>query len=441
MSGGLSVVVRVRPRTAPETAQGEVVFNFDTTQRGISIAGPVGDDRDPVRVEGFDHVFDGAALNEAVFDAAMRPKLQRVLSGAAVGCFCYGHTGSGKSHTIIGYGAERGLISQSVDALFAQQPTGLCIAVTFCEIYNDAVFDLLDPAGTRQQLHVRVDGDGEVQFRGDAKREADTGRVWPTGLTQVLARDAAEVEQALQRGLRQRAVGTSNLHTQSSRSHAVFQCDVVTDSLLDAKAAVRDAEADLTPYASARDAALLAYDAARIVRDPETGRFVGRDPPRALYDAWQATEAALAPFQRALDDAEAACASVRAACAPQCGALVFVDLAGAESALCADPTVAKRQSRAELKEARQINTSLLALKECIRTMHTNALGRGGGARVPFRDSKLTMVLKRFFTSAGYTSVMIATVCPITAQLQLTRSTLAYAQLVARCATSIVADAH
>jgi hypothetical protein len=40
------------------------------------------------------------------------------------------------------------------------------------------------------------------------------------------------------------------------------------------------------------------------------------------------------------------------------------------------------------KERQQINASLLALKECIRSLH------GSMPHVPFRNSKLTMLMKR-----------------------------------------------
>jgi kinesin family member 2/24 len=64
---------------------------------------------------------------------------------------------------------------------------------------------------------------------------------------------------------------------------------------------------------------------------------------------------------------------------------LLVDLAGSERA--ADCQSNNRQRRLEGAE---INKSLLALKECIRAMDNKA------SHVPFRASKLTMVLRDSF---------------------------------------------
>ncbi len=70
----------------------------------------------------------------------------------------------------------------------------------------------------------------------------------------------------------------------------------------------------------------------------------------------------------------------------------MVDLAGSERA-----QDTQSNNRARRIEGAEINKSLLALKECIRAMDTNKQG-GGGNHVPFRASKLTLVLRDSFTS-------------------------------------------
>lgn len=66
----------------------------------------------------------------------------------------------------------------------------------------------------------------------------------------------------------------------------------------------------------------------------------------------------------------------------QRGELHFADLAGLERV---DRTGAQGQS---LEEAKRINLSLSALGNCI-----SALAQPGRAHIPFRDSKLTFLLK------------------------------------------------
>ena len=60
----------------------------------------------------------------------------------------------------------------------------------------------------------------------------------------------------------------------------------------------------------------------------------------------------------------------------------FVDLAGSECVKKSNPTVAQQ------KEANEINKSLLSLKEVIRK-----LSEGNGQFVPYRDNKLTQLMR------------------------------------------------
>eukprot|EP00792_Barthelona_sp_PAP020_P007736 TRINITY_DN3159_c4_g1_i1.p1 TRINITY_DN3159_c4_g1~~TRINITY_DN3159_c4_g1_i1.p1 ORF type:complete len:710 (-),score=227.46 TRINITY_DN3159_c4_g1_i1:380-2374(-) len=99
------------------------------------------------------------------------------------------------------------------------------------------------------------------------------------------------------------------------------------------------------------------------------------------------------------------------------GKFSFIDLAGSERA--ADTANNDRKTRLEGAE---INKSLLALKECIR-----ALDRKAG-HLPFRGSKLTMVLKDSFIGNART-VMVACISPNSESCENTLNTLRYANRV------------
>lgn len=100
------------------------------------------------------------------------------------------------------------------------------------------------------------------------------------------------------------------------------------------------------------------------------------------------------------------------------GKLSLVDLAGSERG--ADTKSHSRQLRTESAE---INKSLLALKECIRGLATN------DTHVPFRASKLTMVLRDSFVRPHCRVAMIATVSPSVSATDHTINTLRYADRV------------
>ena len=100
------------------------------------------------------------------------------------------------------------------------------------------------------------------------------------------------------------------------------------------------------------------------------------------------------------------------------GRLSLIDLAGSERG--ADTKSHNQQRRLEGAE---INKSLLALKECIRALGNN------NSHVPYRGSKLTLVLKDSFTSKNTRTVMIATVSPAASSADHTLNTLRYADRI------------
>jgi len=103
------------------------------------------------------------------------------------------------------------------------------------------------------------------------------------------------------------------------------------------------------------------------------------------------------------------------------GKLSLVDLAGSERG---NDTKAHNSQRRT--ESAEINTSLLALKECIRALEENKMGN---KHVPYRASKLTLILKDCFTSALAKTAMIATLSPGASSADHTLNTLRYADRV------------
>jgi len=102
----------------------------------------------------------------------------------------------------------------------------------------------------------------------------------------------------------------------------------------------------------------------------------------------------------------------------QVGKISFIDLAGSERG--ADTFDNNRQTRLEGAE---INKSLLALKECIRALDSDA------RHVPFRGSKLTAVLRDSFVGETARTVMIANISPTATCVEHTLNTLRYADRV------------
>ena len=122
------------------------------------------------------------------------------------------------------------------------------------------------------------------------------------------------------------------------------------------------------------------------------------------------------------------------------GLLYLVDLAGSEAAR--DKT---GHDATRMKEAREINTSLSVLKDCIRgramvdvefftaTGKTAAVSKKKKpAYVPYRQSSLTKTLKHVFDPAGSRScktVVVACVNPCLADVGASKNTLRYAEML------------
>lgn len=102
------------------------------------------------------------------------------------------------------------------------------------------------------------------------------------------------------------------------------------------------------------------------------------------------------------------------------GKLSLVDLAGSERG-----TDTKSHDSQRRTESADINTSLLALKECIRALDK----KKGAKHVPYRASKLTLILKDCFTSESAMTTMIATVSPGASAADHSLNTLRYADRI------------
>eukprot|EP01135_Chromosphaera_perkinsii_P006033 Nk52_evm4s383 gene=Nk52_evmTU4s383 len=101
-----------------------------------------------------------------------------------------------------------------------------------------------------------------------------------------------------------------------------------------------------------------------------------------------------------------------------CGKISFIDLAGSERA--ADTKESDKQTRLEGAE---INQSLLALKECIRALDQDQ------KHTPFRQSKLTQVLRDSLIGQNARTCMIANISPNSNSGEHTLNTLRYAYRV------------
>jgi hypothetical protein len=400
------VFVRPRPLAAQEQGDELVDFAFEPETASVHVS----------RADKCFRPFAGvlAVDNATAYAQAVSPLVSQVLTGSTACCFAYGHTNSGKTHTIFGYGAELGVCQRAVGDLFAARNGPLLVQVRFFELYNGKVFDLLNG---RQPGFVRVDAAGVVHVRSKTTMGLN-GEVLMQSLLAAYCDSADAVLDVIRAGRSLRAEGTSELHSQSSRSHAVLELEIVTPVLAQARRELVAAKARVVPIGKARDDLYITIQSKLFELGPD-GKYTlgGEKTPaeaakrlRELQNQVKAAEAEAKAAERRVTSAKAAIEG---------GTLVFVDLAGAEYT-----GQGLQRSPAELREAREINSSLLALKECIRA-------QASGTRVPFRNSKLTMLLKEHMSVANApTTIMIANVSSSAAHCKQATDTIKYAALLA-----------
>ncbi|XP_072321713.1 kinesin-like protein KIF28P [Eucyclogobius newberryi] len=135
------------------------------------------------------------------------------LQGYNATLLAYGQTGSGKSYSMMGFGANKGLVPKLCQRLFESikenQESRRCqVFFSMLEIYNEQVIDLLS-RGSRAAGGLRV---REEQHRG----------FYVEGLRTVPCETAQQVEQLTEQGTRTRTTAATHMNANSSRSHMLI---------------------------------------------------------------------------------------------------------------------------------------------------------------------------------------------------------------------------
>ncbi|RBQ90615.1 hypothetical protein VDGD_06209 [Verticillium dahliae] len=168
------------------------------------------------QVFAFDRIFDDNATQNDVYEATTRTLLDSVLDGYNATVFAYGATGCGKTHTITGTSQHPGIIFLTMQELFEKiadrsQEKTTEVTLSYLEIYNETIRDLLVPGGSKQGLMLREDSNQAVSV---------------AGLTSHRPKDVQEVMDMIVRGNEFRTVSPTEANATSSRSHAVLQINV-----------------------------------------------------------------------------------------------------------------------------------------------------------------------------------------------------------------------
>eukprot|EP00523_Entomoneis_sp_CCMP467_P015062 CAMPEP_0168779038 /NCGR_PEP_ID=MMETSP0725-20121227/7387_1 /TAXON_ID=265536 /ORGANISM="Amphiprora sp., Strain CCMP467" /LENGTH=526 /DNA_ID=CAMNT_0008828817 /DNA_START=40 /DNA_END=1620 /DNA_ORIENTATION=- len=376
---------------------------------------------------GLTHILTPTNDNQHVYETAFQPVVQTILSKTAnvkSACiFTYGHTGSGKTHTLLGYGNEFGMYKYAAQDLFEQfnkeksgnddkNDNDYCILVTATELYQDKVMDLF----TGDEGAVRQNDKGMAVVRGPMV-EDDQGRLEQRSLGKV-CHTAEELLNCVETAIENRRVGTSTHHGQSSRSHLILELEVVTPALLQQRQTAAHQEAQLTRLKWLQTEKMYGKHTDRPF--PEwCHQYNDPKQPSILRNAIKEAEKTVKTAQNALTKIEKSDATPLLQ-----QSLVFCDLAGNEYG----QDSASSTSQA-LGEAAGINRSLLALKNVLNSLRLDQQNAKH-----YRDSKLTMLLHRHMCHSQ--TVMMAHMSPSEASWRKTINTLNYTKMSGGSATAV-----
>ena len=291
----------------------------------------------------FDKLFDEDASQDQIYRETTKQLIDSVLDGFNGTVFAYGATGCGKTYTVSGTQDYPGIIFRAMDDLFKrieelQDDKNFEVSLSYLEIYNETIRDLLNPDMSSKKLVIREDSNQ---------------RTTVANLSYHYPKTVQDVIDLVIRGNFNRTTSPTEANEVSSRSHAVLQVHVL-----------------------------------------QTNKQVDLVSKHTF------------------------------------ATLSIIDLAGSERA-------ASTKNRGQrLLEGANINRSLLALGNCINALCVNSDNARRTCHIPYRDSKLTRLLK-FSLGGNCKTVMIVCIAPGSHHYDETLNTLKYANRAKEIKTKLI----
>ncbi|XP_028671939.1 kinesin family member 4 [Erpetoichthys calabaricus] len=166
----------------------------------------------------YDYVYDPMTEQEEVFNTSVVPLLTGLFKGYNATVLAYGQTGSGKTFSMGGtYTSAQenepsvGVIPRVINRLFQEkskrQDCETTFSVSYLEIYNEEILDLLCTAKEKPSINIREDPKEGIKI---------------VGLTEKDVCSAPEMVGCLEQGNAARTVASTAMNSASSRSHAIF---------------------------------------------------------------------------------------------------------------------------------------------------------------------------------------------------------------------------
>ncbi|XP_060080344.1 uncharacterized protein LOC132559734 [Ylistrum balloti] len=239
----VKVAVRVRPLSKKEREK-NAKFIVDVSGDTISVENikvdgqsDFGDSRERFKNFTFDYCYDSSvepsspafASQELVFQDLGTEVLQAAFEGYNACLFAYGQTSTGKTYTMMGGQEDAGLIPRICEGLFShvdnfvdQDNLSFHVKISYLEIYNERVRDLLRPSLLKKNEKYTL-----------KVREHPKEGPYVHDLSTHFIHDNQQIQAILERGNEYRTTASTYMHDHSSRSHAIVTIEFTQAKLED----------------------------------------------------------------------------------------------------------------------------------------------------------------------------------------------------------------
>lgn len=332
----------------------------------------------------FKHVFDQNSSQQEVYATVAQPLVEGLIKGKNGLLFTYGVTSSGKTYTMAGNVENRGVMPRCLEVLFRTISDYQTKKFVFkpdkmngFEILSDA-----DAAYERQhEIHAkfgklgpRKDSDPEIASRASTDVSGLEGIVednmYAVFVTYVEVYNNS-VYDLLEDGPIGKTLQTKIIRGDEKQNmyvHGVTEIEVkcVSDAIEAYRTGQKRKRTGHTILNSESSRSHSVFTI-RLVQAPTDSRG-----EQLVQDRRQITVSQLS----------------------------LVDLAGSER------TSRTNNTGQRLREAGNINNSLMTLRQCLETLRRNQMTSGPPTKVPYRDAKITHLFKNYFDGEGQVRMIV-----------------------------------
>ncbi|XP_016349657.1 centromere-associated protein E-like isoform X2 [Sinocyclocheilus anshuiensis] len=207
----VKVCVRVRPLIKREESESSepVQLFWRADKQAIH---QLDDDGAQTKSFSFDRVFSAGETTTQLYQDIAKPLVVSAVEGYNGTIFAYGQTSSGKTFTMMGSERNAGVIPLAMADVFKTikncPKKEFLLRVSYMEIYNETVTDLLCESWKRKPLEIR---------------EGNYKNVYVADLTEELVTSPEQALSWITKGEKNRHYGKTKMNQRSSRSHTIFR--------------------------------------------------------------------------------------------------------------------------------------------------------------------------------------------------------------------------